>query len=126
MDAYNRISSSEGRLNWRQEFTEVRTLKHLNVSTKQLERFNKAAGLNTTDLCYTKLKHTTMTKIWIITGSSRGLGRSLTAAVLANGDLVAATARNPEQLNELVKQYPDSIYPLKLDVTNNGQIAAAI
>ena len=67
-----------------------------------------------------------MSKVWFITGASRGLGRSLTAAVLANGDLVAATARNPEQLNELVKQYPDSIYPLKLDVTNNGQIAAAI
>ena len=67
-----------------------------------------------------------MSKVWFITGASRGLGRSLTAAVLASGVFVAATARNPEQLNELTKQYPDGIYPLKLDVTSNGQIAAAI
>lgn len=58
-----------------------------------------------------------MTKIWFITGSSRGLGRSLTEAVLAAGDKVAATARTPEQLNYLVEKYPDQILPLQLDVT---------
>lgn len=40
-----------------------------------------------------------MTSVWFITGSSRGLGRSLTTAVLAKGDLVAATARNPAWLS---------------------------
>jgi NAD(P)-dependent dehydrogenase (short-subunit alcohol dehydrogenase family) len=98
----------------------------MNVSTKQLERFNKAAGLNTTDLCYTKLKHKTMTKIWFITGSSRGLGRSLTEAVLAKGDKVAATARNPEQLKDLADKYPDQLYPVQLDVTNKEQIVSAV
>jgi len=39
-----------------------------------------------------------MAKAWFITGSSRGLGRHLTEAVLAKGDKVAATAREPEQL----------------------------
>ncbi|NCD68673.1 oxidoreductase [Mucilaginibacter agri] len=58
-----------------------------------------------------------MTKIWFITGSSRGLGRSLTEAALAAGDKVAATARTPEQLNDLVEKYPDQILPLQLDVT---------
>ena len=67
-----------------------------------------------------------MTKIWFITGSSRGLGRSLTASVLAKGDKVAATARTPEQLNDLVEQYPGQILPLQLDVTNNGQIQKAV
>ncbi len=67
-----------------------------------------------------------MSKVWFITGSSRGLGRSLTAAVLAGGDLVAATARNPEQLKDLVAQYPGNIYPLELDVTNPEQVAAAV
>lgn len=67
-----------------------------------------------------------MSRVWFITGSSRGLGRSLTAAVLAGGDLVAATARDPRQLNDLAAQYPDSIYPLQLDVTNNAQIIAAV
>src|SRR5882757_6292389 len=67
-----------------------------------------------------------MSKVWFITGSSRGLGRCLTEAVLASGDLVAATARNPEQLNDLAEKYPDSIYILRLDVTNKAQIIAAV
>jgi len=67
-----------------------------------------------------------MKRTWIITGSSRGLGRSLTEAVLAAGDNVAATARNTDDLNELVAKYPDTIYPVKLDVTNNDEVQAAI
>ena len=67
-----------------------------------------------------------MTKVWFITGSSRGLGRSLTEAVLAIGDCVAATARQPQQLADLVSQYPDQILPLKLDVTNKEEIVIAV
>lgn len=67
-----------------------------------------------------------MTKTWFITGSSRGLGRSLTEAVLANGDYVAATARNPEQLNELASQYPDQMLALPLDVNDQTQIHKAV
>ncbi|SFD26293.1 oxidoreductase [Spirosoma endophyticum] len=67
-----------------------------------------------------------MTKVWFITGSSRGLGRSLTEAVLAKGDNVAATARNPESLSVLVQKYPDQVYPVQLDVTNKDQIASAV
>jgi NAD(P)-dependent dehydrogenase (short-subunit alcohol dehydrogenase family) len=67
-----------------------------------------------------------MTKVWFITGSSRGLGKSLTEAVLKNGDKVAATARNTQQLDEFVQQFPDQIYPIQLDVTNKEQIYAAV
>jgi len=67
-----------------------------------------------------------MSKVWFITGSSRGLGKSLTEAVLAVGDMVAATARDPEQLKGLAEKYPGSIYPLKLDVTNKAEIIAAV
>jgi NAD(P)-dependent dehydrogenase (short-subunit alcohol dehydrogenase family) len=67
-----------------------------------------------------------MTKVWFITGSSRGLGRSLTEAVLAKGDLVAATARNLETLHALVSRYPDQIFPIKLDVTNYAQVHQAV
>lgn len=67
-----------------------------------------------------------MTKIWFITGSSRGLGRSLTQAVLAKGDRVAATARNPEQLKDLTSIYGDQILPIQLDVTDNAQIKEAV
>ncbi len=67
-----------------------------------------------------------MSKVWFITGSSRGLGRSLTEAVLAKGDQVTATARNPETLKDLVASYPDQIHALKLDVTQKEQIHQAV
>jgi len=67
-----------------------------------------------------------MTKVWFITGSSRGLGRSLTEAVLAHGDKVAATARKPEQLKDLVEKYPEQIYPIELDVTDYDKVYEAV
>src|SRR5260370_28467771 len=67
-----------------------------------------------------------MTKIWFITGSSRGLGRSLTEAVLVKGNKAAATARNPETLDDLVKKYPDQILPVALNVTYKKQIISAV
>ena len=54
-----------------------------------------------TQRCFTKV----MTQTWFITGSSRGFGRALTRAALAAGDRVAATARRPEQLDDLVAAY---------------------
>jgi len=72
------------------------------------------------------IKIITMTKVWFITGSSRGLGRALTEAVLANGDRVAATARTPQQLDDLVSKYPQQILPLKLEVTNKKEITSAV
>jgi NAD(P)-dependent dehydrogenase (short-subunit alcohol dehydrogenase family) len=67
-----------------------------------------------------------MKKVWFITGSSRGLGRNLTEAVLESGEQVAATARKPEELNDLIEKYKDQILPLKLDVTDNAEISKAI
>jgi len=67
-----------------------------------------------------------MAKVWFITGSARGLGRSLTAAVLAKGDVVAATARNPSQLDDFVQQYGDHIFPVQLDVTDYKQVHQAV
>ena len=67
-----------------------------------------------------------MKKVWFITGSARGLGNSITKAVLASGDNVAATARHPEQLKELHDQYKHQLYPLHLDVTHRAQIKAAV
>lgn len=66
------------------------------------------------------------TKVWLITGSSSGFGRSLTEAALKHGDRVVATARKPEQLDDLVQQYPDTIHPVRLDVTNLQDAQAAV
>ncbi|SKC83940.1 oxidoreductase [Ohtaekwangia koreensis] len=67
-----------------------------------------------------------MKKVWFITGSSRGLGRSLTEAVLNSGDNVAATARKPEALDDLLKKFPDQILPIALEVTDKTQIQSAV
>jgi NAD(P)-dependent dehydrogenase (short-subunit alcohol dehydrogenase family) len=65
-------------------------------------------------------------KIWFITGSSRGFGRSLVVAALEAGDRVVATARRPEQLADLVEAHGDRILPVALDVTDADQARAAI
>jgi NAD(P)-dependent dehydrogenase (short-subunit alcohol dehydrogenase family) len=67
-----------------------------------------------------------MSKVWFITGSSRGFGRSLAEAVLAHGDLLVATARKPEQLSDLVQRYGESVRTIALDVTNSEQARAAV
>jgi NAD(P)-dependent dehydrogenase (short-subunit alcohol dehydrogenase family) len=67
-----------------------------------------------------------MTQTWFITGSSRGFGRALVLAALEAGDRVAATARRPEQLDDLVARYGDRILPLQLDVTDRERAAAAL
>jgi NAD(P)-dependent dehydrogenase (short-subunit alcohol dehydrogenase family) len=67
-----------------------------------------------------------MRKIWFITGSSRGLGRSLAEAVLESGDNVAATARNIDQLKDLSDKYPGQVLAISLDVTVNDQIQKAV
>jgi NAD(P)-dependent dehydrogenase (short-subunit alcohol dehydrogenase family) len=59
-----------------------------------------------------------MTQTWFITGTSRGLGRALTRAALEAGDRVAATARQPAQLDDLVADYGDRIHAISLDVTD--------
>src|ERR1700730_6993346 len=59
-----------------------------------------------------------MSKTFFLTGSSRGLGRSIATAILEAGHQLIATARKPSQLDELVARYGDRILPLALDVTD--------
>jgi NAD(P)-dependent dehydrogenase (short-subunit alcohol dehydrogenase family) len=67
-----------------------------------------------------------MAKVWFITGSSRGFGRHWAEAALERGDKVAATARNPETLGELVAKYGDRVLALELDVTDRAADFAAV
>jgi len=57
-------------------------------------------------------------KVWLITGSSRGLGRAIAQAALDAGHRVVATARKPEQLKDLIGRYGKNVLALELDVTN--------
>ena len=63
-------------------------------------------------------------KVWFITGASTGFGRLLAEQVLKAGERVIATARKPEHIAELVKQYPETARALVLDVTRPEQIKA--
>lgn len=64
--------------------------------------------------------------VWFITGSSRGFGRELVTAALEAGDQVAATARTPGDLDDLVAKGGESILALPLDVTDADAARAAV
>ncbi|OLT06583.1 hypothetical protein BJF90_16055 [Pseudonocardia sp. CNS-004] len=61
-----------------------------------------------------------MSKVWLVTGSSRGLGRNFVEAALSRGDKVAATARNTESLDDLVAAHGEAVLPIELDVTDKA------
>ena len=67
-----------------------------------------------------------MVKTWLITGSSRGLGRALAEAVLNAGDNLVATARNTSGLEDLADRYPAQVILWPLDVTNYLAAEAAV
>ena len=67
-----------------------------------------------------------MSKVWLITGSSRGLGRHLAETVLSAGHQVVATARRPEQLADLAARHPGQLHPVALYVTDPAAAESAV
>jgi NAD(P)-dependent dehydrogenase (short-subunit alcohol dehydrogenase family) len=59
---------------------------------------------------------------WLVTGCSTGLGRAFAQAALEHGHDVVVTARNPGQLEDFERAYPDSALTLALDVTDHDRI----
>jgi NAD(P)-dependent dehydrogenase (short-subunit alcohol dehydrogenase family) len=66
------------------------------------------------------------TKVWFITGTSKGFGRVWAEAALARGDRVAATARDAASLSSLVDRYGDQVAALALDVDDKRAVDAAV
>lgn len=64
--------------------------------------------------------------VWFITGCSTGFGRELAKLILARGWNAVVTARNTDQITDLVVNYPDTSLALTLDVTNKEQIQTAV
>jgi len=62
---------------------------------------------------------------WLITGCSTGFGRALAEKLIARGERVFATARQPESLTDLVAGHGNAT-ALKLDVTVAAEIAEAV
>lgn len=65
-------------------------------------------------------------KVWLITGCSRGIGRSLSEAVLAAGNELVATARNPEQIKDLAERFGDKVKICALDVKSETDAVSAV
>jgi NAD(P)-dependent dehydrogenase (short-subunit alcohol dehydrogenase family) len=65
-------------------------------------------------------------QVWFVTGSSRGLGRAVVEEALAAGHRVVATARNPESVADLVREYGDRILAVSLDVTDPANAEEAV
>ncbi|KIJ39320.1 hypothetical protein M422DRAFT_32780 [Sphaerobolus stellatus SS14] len=64
-------------------------------------------------------------KVWLVTGSSVGLGRAVTEHTLSQGDIVVATLRKPEAISDLASKYDSSrLLILKLDVSKLEDIKA--
>jgi NAD(P)-dependent dehydrogenase (short-subunit alcohol dehydrogenase family) len=67
-----------------------------------------------------------MSKVWFITGCSTGFGRNLAMEALEQGNQVAVTSRNTDDVKDIVAQFADNAIALKLDVTNAQEISAAV
>ncbi len=65
-------------------------------------------------------------KTWFITGTSAGLGRLLTEALLARGDRVAATLRRDGALDALKAEHGERLLTLHADVTDTASLRAAV
>jgi NAD(P)-dependent dehydrogenase (short-subunit alcohol dehydrogenase family) len=65
-------------------------------------------------------------QVWLITGSSRGLGRALAEAVLVAGHQLVATARNTAQVAELKARFGTQVLTVDLDVTDERAASAAV
>ena len=67
-----------------------------------------------------------MSKVWLVTGSASGLGRDIAEAVLASGDRLLATARDPHRLNDLVERYGEQVHTASLNVADEAAAKAAV
>jgi NAD(P)-dependent dehydrogenase (short-subunit alcohol dehydrogenase family) len=66
------------------------------------------------------------TRVWFITGASKGLGLTLAKQLLNAGHKVAATSRNTESLINAMNYKGDTFLPLGVQLGNDDDVAAAI
>jgi uncharacterized protein YbjT (DUF2867 family) len=62
-------------------------------------------------------------RVWLITGATSGFGRSLAEEVLRLGDIVVGAGRSISRLDDLKGAYPDRLFPVVLEVTDDARDA---
>src|SRR5260370_3850198 len=67
-----------------------------------------------------------MAQVWLVTGSSRGLGHAIVEAGLAAGNKVLATAGDIKALADLSERYGDQVKLFAMDVTDEAAVANAV
>src|SRR4051812_8217227 len=65
-------------------------------------------------------------RTWLITGCSSGFGRELAEAVLARGERVLLTARDPSVVAEIVERYEATACAMSLNVRDPREARAAV
>src|SRR5260370_39560321 len=65
-------------------------------------------------------------KVWFITGASKGFGLSLVKQLLDDGQFVAATSRNKQELIEAVDTTANNFLPLQVDLVNESSVSLAL
>ena len=66
-----------------------------------------------------------MSKVWFVTGATRGIGSEIANAALAAGNKVVATGRSPEAVRKALGA-TDDLFITALDVTNENQVNTAV
>lgn len=69
------------------------------------------------------MTQSTTSKVWLITGASRGFGALIARDALLRGDRVIATARNPQTVIDALGEQAN-LLALKLDVTSEADAQA--
>lgn len=62
---------------------------------------------------------------WLITGATSGIGRAVTAALLAGGNRVAALVREPQGLRDLADAHPNLLWTTRVDITDTDALRVA-
>ena len=68
----------------------------------------------------------TKSKVWLITGASRGMGLEIVKSALAAGCNVVATGRDTDKVAKSIGEFSDNLFVVKMDVTNPKEIETAV
>ncbi|MGB3412407.1 MAG: SDR family oxidoreductase [Microthrixaceae bacterium] len=65
-------------------------------------------------------------RVAIVTGASRGLGRSIASAFADEGMRVIAAARSLDDLEKLAATHPEAIEPVQCDMSDRSQVVGLV